>query len=227
MYVQNNIETDTTDWSQDSMREFKALRDLTLLFQENNTVDLIDQIDLDELLKDIIHTKFHQYVQKAITKFPPLNTNPSIMTFLKQTIRDICKLPRKKNNLQNLTIEENKALESLCNNVAIVIKPSDKAGNVVLMDNQDYKSMCQKILKNKDWYRSIPVRFIDQYNKKFYTVVDQAYEEGIIPKDLYEFVRTKHPKVAFYSLPKIHKDPSRPSRRLIVSRNGGNFRKPQ
>lgn len=35
------------------MREFKALRDLTILFHENNTIDLIDQIDFDKILDDI------------------------------------------------------------------------------------------------------------------------------------------------------------------------------
>lgn len=84
----------------------------------------------------------------------------------------------------------------MCNNASIVIKPSDKGGNVVLMDNQFYKSMCRKILNNKDWYRSI--RLIDQYNKKFYTTADQAYVGGIILKELHEFVRTKHPKVATF-----------------------------
>lgn len=35
------------------MREFKALRDLTLLFQESNTSDLIDQLDLDKLFEEV------------------------------------------------------------------------------------------------------------------------------------------------------------------------------
>lgn len=186
-----------------SMREFKALRDLTLLFEENNTVDLIDQIDLDVLLDDVNKSTQNPITmfKRPSTKFPPLNINAHVAIFLKQTIRDICKLPRTKSNPQNLTFEENQALASLCNNVTIVIKPSDKGGNVVLVDNQDYISMCQQILDNKDWYRNIPVTSIDSYYKHFYIMIDQAHEEGAITKDLHEFIRTKHPRVAtFYSL---------------------------
>lgn len=38
-YAKNDIEIDTTDWFKYTMREFKALLDLTLVFQENNTID--------------------------------------------------------------------------------------------------------------------------------------------------------------------------------------------
>lgn len=127
------------------------------------------------------------------TKFFPLNTNTSVAIFLKQTMRDICKLSRTKCNPQ-LTPEENEALKSLCKNVTIVVKPSDKGGNVVIMDNQDYILMCKKILNNTDGYKNIYILSIGQYNANFYKMVDQSYGNGAITRDLYDFVRTKHPK---------------------------------
>lgn len=88
-----------------------------------------------------------------------------------------------------------------------LVKPSDKGGNVVLLDNHDYIIMCQNILDNKDWYNRLSTQCIDQYNSDFYMFFDQAYNNGVILKDLRDFIRTKHPKIAtFYSLPKIHKN---------------------
>lgn len=77
-------------------------------------MDLIDQLDLDKRFDDINKSKQNliSLFKKTSIKFPPLNTNPSVSTFLKQNIKDICKLPRKKNTPLNLTFEENKALES-------------------------------------------------------------------------------------------------------------------
>lgn len=67
------------------MREFKALRDLTLLFQENNTLDLIDQIDLETLLENANEPTQNPTIsfKKPSGKFPPLSLNPSIETFVK------------------------------------------------------------------------------------------------------------------------------------------------
>lgn len=112
MYAKNESDIDITDWSAYSMKEFKALRDLTLLFQKNNTIDLIDQIDLDKILEDINKSTLNLITsfKKPSKKFPSPNINPNVSIFLKQTIRDICKLPLKKINPINLTVEENKAL---------------------------------------------------------------------------------------------------------------------
>lgn len=92
---------------------------------------------------------------------------------------------------------------------------------MTIMDNQNYISMCKKILNNTEWYKNISVLSIGQYNANFYKMVDQSYNNGAITKDLYDFVRTKHPKVVtFYNLPKIHKDPKNLPGCPIVSVNG-------
>ena len=94
MYNKNNTEIDTTDWSTYKMREFKALRDLTILFQENNTIDLIGQIDLDTILEDINKSTLNpiSLFKKPSTKFPTSNLYPNVAIFLQATVNDICKL---------------------------------------------------------------------------------------------------------------------------------------
>lgn len=168
--VDENI--DTTDWASFSMREFKALRHLTLLFQESNSLDLIDQIDLETLLSTANESTENSTTRfkKPSAKFPPLNLNPSIEIFVKQTLRDLLKLQHNRNvRSQNLTVEESQALNSLCNNTKITIKPSDKGGNVVLMNNEDYVRMCQNILDNGEWYKTIP---LDSYKPPILTFTD-------------------------------------------------------
>lgn len=50
-----------------------ALKELTLLYEENNTIDLIDQIDLDALLRGVDPPSYNPATmfKKASTKFPP------------------------------------------------------------------------------------------------------------------------------------------------------------
>lgn len=115
LHAKNDPHEDTTDWSLYSMWEFKALQHLTLLYQENNMVDLIDQIDLDTLLRDVESPPRNPFIlfKKASTKFPPANTNPNVKIFLQQAIWDICKIPRTKCNPHNFSPDENETLKLL------------------------------------------------------------------------------------------------------------------
>lgn len=80
-------------------------------------------------------------------------------------------------------------------------------------------SMCMNILRNKDWYRPVPAKFLQKCNSKFYEMVYLAYLNNIIPKHIWEFICTRFPIVpTFYALPKVHKN--NPPGRPIVSGNG-------
>lgn len=169
------------------MKECKALRDLTLLYQENNTVDLIDQIDLDALLQEADKSISNPTLmfKKASTTFPSSSINPNVAVFLKQTIHDICKLSQSKFKPRNLSYDENQVLHHLTKNSKIVIKPSDRGGNVVVMNNDDYTSMCLNILENREWYRQISALNINQCNSTFYTMVDRTFHTCAISKNIY------------------------------------------
>lgn len=60
----------------------------------------------------------------------------------------------------NLTKNEKTALKNLSNNYDITIKPSDKGGNVALIDNDQYSLMCSKILSNRDWYHPVSLELL-------------------------------------------------------------------
>lgn len=81
------------------------------------------------------------------------STNSNAATFLRLINNDFEKLKIKTCKNKNLDAQEIKAHEQLSSNDQITIKPADKGGNIVILDNEDYTTMCNKILKNQEWYR--------------------------------------------------------------------------
>lgn len=48
---------------------------------------------------------------------------------------------------------QKQALQNLCAQEGIIIKPSDKGGNIVIMDRVQYVAICNRILGNEEWYK--------------------------------------------------------------------------
>lgn len=89
------------------------------------------------------------------------------------------------------------------------------------MDNENYVLMCTKILNNPALYRPIRPEMIDMYNEDFYMLVDNAFHNNMISKQLWRFIRIPFPTIpTFYSLPKIHKNNLDAPGRLVVLGNG-------
>lgn len=67
-------------------------------------------------------------------------------------------------------------------------------------------------------YQKVSRSLIDKFEKEFYSLIDNAYTDKIIDKQIREFVRTPYPVIpTFYSLPKVHKYKIPPPGRPIVS----------
>lgn len=64
----------------------------------------------------------------------------------------------------------------------IMIKPSDKGGNIVVMDNNQYLNTCNKILSNRKWYSRISSTKINKFHEDFCKMDDLAYSDGTISK---------------------------------------------
>lgn len=88
----------------------------------------------------------------------------------------------------------------------IIIKPSDKGGNVVVMDKNAYISMCYKILENQDWYQQVPHDKLTVARPQYLSIIDRAHQQGLIDRDTREYLEIKLPVTStFYSIPKVHK----------------------
>lgn len=135
--------------------------------------------------------------------------------------KEIIKTKWKDLSQSNLTPPQMEALKSLQQNKNITIKPSDKGGNLVIMDNCQYESMVMAIVRNREWYRKVSPNHLTLTTTRYQHLIGSAYQKGLINKNTWEFLNvTSHQKPTLYALPKIHKNPIKPPGRPIVSGNG-------
>lgn len=120
----------------------------------------------------------------------------------------------------NHSVPEYKTLQNISSNSTITIKPSDKGGNIVILDNEQYITMCMNIL-NKVWHAPVTKSKIDKFEQEFYQLVVIAFQNNLISKNVWEFIRIPFPRTpTFYALPTLHKSMLHPSGRPIISGNG-------
>ncbi|XP_073511825.1 uncharacterized protein [Phyllobates terribilis] len=140
------------------------------------------------------------------TRMPPNHEITSIDIFMYLVERDLCKIPRDSGQWSNLSTEESQALKNLEKNKHLIIKASDKGGNLVLMDHTKYLTLCQMILKDKDTYDVLPKNPTSTYTLKLIDILDEAKEKGIISNNEFLYLKPDVPTIpTFYTLPKIHK----------------------
>lgn len=82
--------------------------------------------------------------------FPILQGNLNIWAFVIQVTKEIEATNWRLGPCPNLPVELKKALKSLRMNRNIIIKPSDKDGNLVIMNVEGYEKMCYDIIHNGD-----------------------------------------------------------------------------
>lgn len=132
---QKRLEKDHTEQIKHfTMDEFRALRDLMLLYEESSgessapSVETpsgdISRTTTDTCSKFTTDTRF----KPKSRHFPDLLTCPNVWVFLQLTIRDL-KSQQWSTPDMNLIPEQTEALKSLCSCKDIAIKPSGKGGN--------------------------------------------------------------------------------------------------
>lgn len=115
--------------------------------------------------------------------------------------------------VMNLTLKPSEALKSLqsCNN--IVIKPSDKGENIVIMSRPQNQRMCLNILRISDAYCHIGNDQIPLYVNELQSLCTDTYLKGLIDLKTLDYLNPKFTCLAtFYALPNVHKDLSNPPR---------------
>lgn len=85
-----------------------------------------------------------------------MHLNNSIFTFVMEVLREIDNMTLNfRSDMTNLNQYQRRAIKELMDLPNVIIKPSDKGGNVVLMNTDQYKRICTNILQNDSWYRFI------------------------------------------------------------------------
>ncbi|KAM9305433.1 uncharacterized protein PAF06_013989 [Gastrophryne carolinensis] len=156
-------------------------------------------------------------------KFPPLNSNKYVSLFLQLVQRDL----REGNwtsvvGYENLTREERKAMQELEKATGVIIRPSDKGGNVVLLDEGYYIKEIEGQLSDTNTYRRIGENPFPRVVARLRDKLDWAREEGLLAPKVLNYLNVVEYNIpVLYTIPKVHKCLSEPPGRPIVSGNGG------
>lgn len=149
---------------------------------------------------------------------PPISQYKLIDTFVELVTSDLQKLKDIRKPLFNLSKNENDGLKSLIENENLIIKPSDKGGNIVLMDRPYYVKMVNDLLGDRTTYEILPNNPTTSYVQELKLLLQGGVETGCINRDEYNFMFNSTPTIAtFYALPKVHKRKSLVPGRPIVS----------
>ncbi|CAJ0934562.1 unnamed protein product [Ranitomeya imitator] len=206
------------------IRNSKKIRTTPYHPQTNGMCEKMNQVHyydlLDENSRPLGPGPFTD-LKPSSTRMPPSSTNTSIDIFTQLVISDLRKLSDGKRGKQsNLSRGERRALDNLSANTELVIKPSDKRGNLVIMDHKKYKEMCLKILTDTTTYGPIRGDITESLSAELNILLSEAYSLGLISKRERDFMVQKTPTTpVFYALPKVHEGFSPLKGRPIVSGN--------
>ncbi|CAH2301746.1 Hypothetical predicted protein, partial [Pelobates cultripes] len=135
--------------------------------------------------------------------------------------RDFC-VSQSGGALDSTLLEQRSICSELATAADLIIKPSDKGGNIVLMDKDHYLEMCMEHLRDTQAYQKLTRDPTPQFLNKLKSILTPAFYNGIITQDEHKFILPHlTPTVAtLYCLPKVHKNIHKPPGRPIVSGNG-------
>ena len=158
---------------------------------------------------------FLKYNRKPSDWVPP-TTPPAVEAFIERCREEVghVDMKPKRRRDQNLTREEQQALQKLRNRLDIIIKPADKGGAVVVWRKDLYIQEAQSQLSDSSFYMKT-TRDLTLDNLKI--VNDSVQDEislGNLPATASNLIPVNPRCSRFYLLPKIHK-PENPGRPVV------------
>ena len=114
---------------------------------------------------------------------------------------------------QNITKEENKALDGLKKDKNVMILPADKGRVTVVMDTVDYNSKIDNLLADSNTYEKLNNDPTNKYKTRVSSVLKRLKDSGKISFNTWQkLYPTAAETPKFYGLPKVHKKdyPMRP-----------------
>ncbi|UYV74386.1 hypothetical protein LAZ67_11003346 [Cordylochernes scorpioides] len=118
-------------------------------------------------------------------------------------------------NKPNLHQDERKAINLLRENKDIIITPSDKGRNTVIMDTTEYNSKIEQLLQDKEIYEELSKDPLPNITKEFNKKLNKIIRTHKLNKKSFEYFKAEEKTLPnFYGLPKIHK-PNIPLRPIV------------
>lgn len=82
--------------------------------------------------------------------------------------------------MNNLTLSERQALDKLCKDKNIVVKPADKGGGLVIMPKTLYDQEVLRQLQDLSYYRALPTDPTSRFQKEIELFLQQAHSSSLI-----------------------------------------------
>lgn len=121
-------------------------------------------------------------------------------------------------SIDNLSKKDRTALRKLQDAKEVVIKRSDKGGNVVLMSEEMYDGDIRHLLGDGDTYKQLENNPFPAIVQVLNEKIKFAKEVGLLSKCEYEYLWIDEYNIpTFYIIPKVHKNLKNPPGRPIVS----------
>lgn len=133
--------------SPDNKEEAEALNALVSLLQENAD----SESDLEPSTYTLECPQASNIIIRSV-KMPPLSKHKWICLFLDQVQKDLVKINWNWRGIDNLTKEERMALKELKESTNLVIKGSDKGGNIVLLSENHHEQETMRQLSDVTTY---------------------------------------------------------------------------
>ncbi|XP_073465173.1 NACHT, LRR and PYD domains-containing protein 3-like [Aquarana catesbeiana] len=219
LWHHNNPDNKSTPDSNLDKDENEAINNLMALLEENANSDSETENSHPIRRKSNLRIKS--------TKMPALSKHKWLQLFLDQVKLDLGRINWEWLGSSNLTSSEKKALKELQEAPNLVIKRSDKGGNVVLLSEKIYEDEAFRLLSDTSTYQQLMgtpfPALIDTLNTK----LKLAMEAGLLTKKEYLYLRADDITIpTFYIIPKLHKSLTNPPGRPIVSAINGPLERP-
>ncbi|CAJ0956971.1 unnamed protein product [Ranitomeya imitator] len=117
-----------------------------------------------------------------------------------------------------MTSLEQQALDSFIKDKELVVKPADKGGAIVVMDQRDYLAEIHRQLADRTIYEPLSHNPTSSIATKIHNTIEPYLLNKTIDKKVYDFLVNQFPITpVFYVLPKVHKRLDKPPGRPIVA----------
>uniref|UniRef100_A0A803K0M0 Reverse transcriptase domain-containing protein n=1 Tax=Xenopus tropicalis TaxID=8364 RepID=A0A803K0M0_XENTR len=127
-------------------------------------------------------------------------------------------VPGTRKRRKNLTYAEKLAIDTLRNDITLIIRPADKGGGIVLLNYDDYKNEVLSQLSDGKVYKKLLGDPVWGFKSQVDKLLKEAVNNDWITQTLFEYLTQPHTICpVLYSLPKIHKSLTAPPGRPIVS----------
>uniref|UniRef100_A0A8C5PFD7 Reverse transcriptase n=1 Tax=Leptobrachium leishanense TaxID=445787 RepID=A0A8C5PFD7_9ANUR len=119
---------------------------------------------------------------------------------------------------KNLSKSEYEGLKQLKRDETLIIKPADKGGGIVVLNQEQYHNETMRLLNDPLTYRKLENDPTNRIKEIFFEYIQKGKDSGILNEQEFKYLNIKCPRIpVFYHLPKVHKDRFNPPGRPIVS----------